>query len=237
VKQVFLSFIEFIFIVIDRVRARNGYLGYKLNLHSYLWEEALVESANFVRPYLDKTMVCRNKREVWDMAIREMSDIGILNSLEFGVYGGGSLNYMAKKMPKVNFFGFDSFEGLKVDWVGHHARKGAFNRNGEMPKVEQNVTLVKGWFNETVPTFFEEHDFSSPIFVHIDGDTYEAANAVFESPEFRLPTGSIILFDEYIGYPNWKNGEYKAWQEYADKNKITYEYLAFSTDQALIKIK
>ena len=235
-KPIVLSFIEFMFRVIDRIRARNGYLGYKLNLHSYLWEEALIESADFVRPYLDKAMICRNKREVWDIAIREMNGLGILNGLEFGVYGGLSINYMAKQLPKVSFGGFDSFEGLKVDWVGHHALRGAFDRKGEMPKVKGNVKLIKGWFNETVPIFFAEHDFSSPIFVHIDGDTYEAASAVFESHGFRLPVGSIILFDEYIGYPNWKNGEYRAWQEYIRKQEIAYEYIAFSTDQALIKI-
>lgn len=235
-KPIVLSFIEFMFRVIDRIRARNGYLGYKLNLHSYLWEEALIESADFVRPYLDKAMICRNKREVWDIAIREMNGLGILNGLEFGVYGGLSINYMAKQLPKVSFVGFDSFEGLKVDWVGHHALRGAFDRKGEMPKVKGNVKLIKGWFNETVPIFFAEHDFSSPIFVHIDGDTYEAASAVFESHGFRLPVGSIILFDEYIGYPNWKNGEYRAWQEYIRKQEIAYEYIAFSTDQALIKI-
>ena len=116
-KPIVLSFIEFMFRVIDRIRARNGYLGYKLNLHSYLWEEALIESADFVRPYLDKAMICRNKREVWDIAIREMNGLGILNGLEFGVYGGLSINYMAKQLPKVSFVGFDSFEGLKVDWV------------------------------------------------------------------------------------------------------------------------
>jgi hypothetical protein len=29
--------------------------------------------------------------------------------------------------------------------------KGCFNRNGNLPKVNKNVTLIKGWFDETLP--------------------------------------------------------------------------------------
>ena len=46
----------------------------------------------------------------------------------------------------------------------------------------------------------------------------------------------MILFDEYMGYTGWRENEFKAWQEYVDKNKIKYKYIAFGEEQSLIKI-
>jgi hypothetical protein len=39
-----------------------------------------------------------------------------------------------------------------------------------------------------------------------------------------------------MGYINWKNHEFKAWQEYVKENKINYKYIAFGQRQAIIKI-
>ena len=37
--------------------------------------------------------------------------------IEFGVFSGTSINYFSKNLKK-KIYGFDSFEGLKEDWVG-----------------------------------------------------------------------------------------------------------------------
>jgi hypothetical protein len=37
------------------------------------------------------------------------------------------------------------------------------------------------------------------------------------------------MFDEYYNYPNWREHEYKAWQEFVAAQKITYRYTGFST--------
>ena len=39
----------------------------------------------------------------------------------------------------------------------------------------------------------------------------------------------MIMFDEYYNYPNWREHEYKAWQEIVAARKITYRYIGFST--------
>jgi hypothetical protein len=48
--------------------------------------------------------------------------------------------------------------------------------------------------------------------------------------------GTLLLFDEYIGYPGWEHGEYKAFKEFVEKEGRSYEYLAFSHLQALVRI-
>ena len=90
-----------------------------------------------------------------------------------------------------------------------------FNLQGQLPKVESNVTLIKGWFNETLPSFLKEHP--EPVaLVHIDSDIYSSAKYILET--IPLQDGTIVIFDEFFGYPEWRNGEYKAWNEFLDKH-------------------
>ena len=73
--------------------------------------------------------------------------------LEFGVASGKTINYISK-FTNDTVYGFDSFEGLPEKWRNGFD-KGCFNRNGNLPKVNKNVTLIKGWFDETLPNFIE----------------------------------------------------------------------------------
>ena len=68
--------------------------------------------------------------------------------LEFGVASGNTINYISK-FTNEKVYGFDSFEGLPEKWRDGFD-KGAFNRGGYLPKVNDNVELIKGWFNETL---------------------------------------------------------------------------------------
>lgn len=211
---------------------------YKLNLHGILWERASADSADFVEGHLHSALVFRTLIELWNYTISrimEQGNIGLM--MEFGVYNGTSINYFSRRLPDLQFYGFDSFYGLKTDWSGHHAAKGRFSLNGVLPQVEDNVLLVPGWFNETVPSFLgQKTDDICVRFAHIDGDTYEAATSALLPIAPRLRPGSLILFDEMIGYPNWRNGEFRAWNEIADRHSIAYRYIAFASEQALIEI-
>ncbi|CAK9008370.1 unnamed protein product [Durusdinium trenchii] len=88
--------------------------------------------------------------------------------LEFGVYQGESLNFIARHLRALPYsaarsprvvHGFDSFRGLPTAWRDGSEIPGAlsFGRNSfaldQLPEVEDNVRLVPGWFNETIPAF------------------------------------------------------------------------------------
>ena len=114
--------------------------------------------------------------------------------------------------------------------------KGHFTLNGKKPNVLSNVSLVKGWFKNTLPLFLNKNK-NKISFIHIDCDTYESTKDVFDCINKNLlQKGTMILFDEYMGYTGWRENEFKAWQEYVDKNKIKYKYIAFGEEQSLIKI-
>ena len=69
--------------------------------------------------------------------------------LEFGVASGKTINYISK-FTNNKVYGFDSFEGLPENWRDGFG-KGAFSRNGNLPEVNANVELIKGWFDNTLP--------------------------------------------------------------------------------------
>ena len=72
--------------------------------------------------------------------------------------------------------------------------------------------------------------------MHIDCDLYESTKVVFEHLGDRLTKSSIIVFDEYFNYPNWANGEYRAFQEFIRSRNLQYEYLGFSRAQACVRL-
>ncbi len=76
--------------------------------------------------------------------------------LEFGVASGRTINYISQ-FTSENVYGFDSFEGLPEKWRDNFD-KGYFNMNGNMPNVNKNVVLIKGWFNETLEPFIQKEN-------------------------------------------------------------------------------
>jgi hypothetical protein len=81
--------------------------------------------------------------------------------LEFGVCYGGSINRIAR-YTKNKIYGFDSFIGLPEKWSridnsGVTYPEGAFSLGGNLPKVVENVELIKGWFKDTLPVFLNAH--------------------------------------------------------------------------------
>ena len=208
-------------------------------LQNLMWERASRESADFVEEHLHDCLVFKNQQEIWKYTVKKIDERfrkGVC--LEFGVGGGASINFFSKRLPGLSFFGFDSFFGLKEDWSGTWVAKGHFSRSGVAPKINKNVGLVSGWFDRTIPVFLEKNPelVSDLCFIHIDSDTYDAAKTVFYELGEHIKPGMFILFDELIGYPNWKNGEFKALNEARSKFGFSFEYRAFSSDQALIEI-
>lgn len=144
------------------------------------------------------------------------------HALEFGVASGRTIRHWARLWPSRQIHGFDSFEGLPETWLWN-IRQGHFKQ--KLPRVPHNVSLHVGWFDQTLPQWLEH---LGPIaFLHIDCDLYSSTKYVLDSLADRLIPGTIILFDEYLNFPGWEQDEFRAWQEFVQKNNIKYEYLGF----------
>jgi tetratricopeptide (TPR) repeat protein len=154
--------------------------------------------------------------------------------LEFGVRFGTSVRQIAA-LAKQPVHGFDSFEGLPETW--HHEARGSYTTKGVVPAVPDNVTLHVGWFEDTLPGFLKDH--AGPVrFMNVDCDIYSSTRTVLELLAGRIVPGTVIVFDEYIGYREWREDEYRAFQEAVARHGWRYEYLCFSffTKQVAVRI-
>ena len=194
-------------------------------------QEAAEESAEYIRPYLSSTVV--TDEGWWNVACNKIKIDGLC--IELGVYGGESINYFSKYRQDKIWYGFDSFNGFQEDWKGGYYSQGCLSLNGKMPLVNSNVRLIKGFFKDTLPPFLEKTD-KNISFIHVDCDTYESTLESLNILKTRLIINSLILFDEYTSFPGWKEGEFKAWKEFVQTNKIKYKYEMFGPRQALVRI-
>jgi hypothetical protein len=142
---------------------------------------------------------------------------------------------MAKRVSGKTWHGFDSFEGLPEAWGGFSLGAAAFNVKGKLPKVPGNVRLYPGWFENSLPPWLTENP--GPVaFMHVDCDLYSSTKTIFNLLGDRLQPGTIILFDEYFNYPNWRKHEFKAFQELVAARGIEYEYLGYARQQVTVRI-
>jgi hypothetical protein len=179
-----------------------------------------------------KPILTGSINQTFQIAMNASKEEGLI--LEFGVRHGNSINQLAKLTTSI-VHGFDSFEGLPTEW--HNESKKSYSTKGIIPKVEKNVTLYKGWFEDTLPEFSKNH--SEPIrLMNIDCDLYSSTSTILKILAAQIQSGTILIFDEYIGNEHWKEDEFKAFQEAINFNQWKYEYLAFSffTKQVVIKI-
>jgi Methyltransferase domain len=149
-------------------------------------------------------------------------------ALEFGVFKGTTLRMIADARNGTEVYGFDSFDGLPEDWrPGFAAGHFAIDEAG-LPVVP-GATLVKGWFDATLPGFLAEHP--GPVaFVHIDSDLYSSARTVLSLLRPRIVPGTVICFDEYYNFPGWEQDEHRAWTEFVEETGIGFEYIAYTPD-------
>jgi hypothetical protein len=152
--------------------------------------------------------------------------------LEFGVYQGESVRAFASRCPERQVFGFDSFEGLPESWWTRP--KGTFKT--DVPTFEQvNVTLVKGFFDESVPRFLEEWKGNVSL-LHIDCDLYESTRLCLLPLLRRCHVGTVVLFDEYYNYSDFASHEWLAWREAKDLYGILAPCIAYDGRRAAFRI-
>lgn len=201
-----------------------------------VYERAAESSASFIEANMDDAVLFDYRTDYWAWLVTRLPKEGLL--LEAGVFEGKSINFIADRLKARGdgrlIHGFDSFEGLEEDWAGEALAAGHFDQGGRLPPVRANVRLHKGWVQDTVAPFLAEHPDEPIALLHIDTDTYTPARYLLETCAPRLVPGSIIAFDELIGYPNWPAHEAKALSEVLPRER--YRFIAFTSRQAAIRI-
>lgn len=193
---------------------------------------ALHETAEYVRNQMSAVDSVTSNFELLSLALDNSDLRGDKLVCEFGVWSGSTINHIASHMPG-KVYGFDSFEGLPERWRDGFPR--STFKTSELPRVHDNVELVRGWFEETLPSFLAAHP-QDAAFLHIDCDLYSSTKTILEAFSPRIRPGCVIVFDEYFNYPGWREGEYKAFQEYVHTRGIKYRYLGFNRNHEQVAV-
>jgi hypothetical protein len=198
-----------------------------------LRHKAVAETVTYIEGHMPKAISFYTSKQVLEYCARQLTQPGLV--LEFGVFKGGTIRYLASQCPEREIHGFDSFEGLPEAWPESGFTKGAFSVQGQMPKVPGNVTLHKGAFDATLPEFV--NNLKSPIaLLHIDSDLYSSAKTIFGVLYGYLRPGLIIVFDDYFGFPRWRQGEHLAFMEFIQRSGFKYEYICHARYQVGVRL-
>lgn len=194
---------------------------YGSNLLVDLQLEAKKETVEYVKANMADAPYFEKHPQLVKHVVEAVTNDGLF--LEFGVGRGKSIRWIGAATDRT-VYGFDSFEGIPEYWNGNPI--GAFAQS-KLPSVPDNVKFEVGMFDETLPKFLEANP--DPVaFLHVDCDLYSSTVTIFELLGPRLSPGAVVLFDEYYNFPRWQQHEYKAFQEFVERNGIRYEYIAYS---------
>jgi hypothetical protein len=214
-----------------------------LGVFQLIYQKALQDSAQYALSNFSEALQFNSRTELWSYCLNRIPEFQTAENnerggviAEFGVWKGDSINFFARNCPQAKVFGFDSFQGLEEDWHGYRLQKGFFSTNGQPPKCERNVIIVKGWFEDTLPKFSRELHQEKIHLLHMDADTYKPTAYVLRTLAKNLGKGTIVIFDEYFGYPNFHQHEFKAWKEFVNSEGLKYQYIGYTEMQVAIKI-
>lgn len=199
-------------------------LGKKTDSYDVLHMANLLSAVDSAQYLIDKMINSENHEDDLSLLRRAMQirkRDGLI--LEFGVASGRTINHIAS-LTEHKVFGFDVFSGLPEDWrIGFP--RGSFAQS--RPEVRENVELVVGLFEETIPSFLRDASDQNISLLHVDCDLYSSTETIFRLLGPLISRGTVIVFDEYFNYPGWRQHEFKAFQEFVLENKLNYRYEAY----------
>lgn len=192
----------------------------------------MITFAELMKQVLAAPML-RTREAIWHVYLSGITDG---KALEFGVYKGGSINYMAAVRPEAAFHGFDSFTGLAESWRNLPA--GYFSTDLGKLKFRENVILHVGDFEKTLAVYLQAPSGRQLQAMHIDCDLGSSTATVLRHlTQQILTTKPLLLFDEFYNYAGYEQHEAGAFNEWAAQNAVEFEIVARTAhEQVLIHI-
>ena len=180
---------------------------------------------------MQELKICKSRKELLKYALSKVEIDGLY--CEFGVFSGYTINHIANLVQDKTIYGFDSFRGLPENWYSGHPQ-GTFATTN-LPPVRKNVSLEQGWFEDSLPPFVEKHP-EPCAFLHIDSDLYSSAKTILDVFKSQIKAGTVIIFDEYFNYPDWEDGEFKAFEEFLTQTGLKYNYLGYVINREQVAV-
>jgi O-methyltransferase len=167
------------------------------------------------RKYREFTMI---PEHIYIGNLRLLSTIRNISGdiIECGTWRGGMIAGIADVLgPDRHYRLFDSFEGLppakEIDgeaalaWQRDKSNPGYYEncrasedeaRQAMSMSTATDYTLVKGWFNETLP----RANVGPIALLRMDADWYDSTKAILDNLADRVVPGGLIVVDDYYVY-------------------------------------
>lgn len=143
----------------------------------------------------------------------------------------------------IGFDTFGDFPETEFEKDKKYRKRFISNAGGESISVEQlqqvlkhkgvndNIELVAGDINKTVPEYVEKNSNLKISLLNLDTDIYEPAVTILEHLYPRLVKGGILLLDDYGEFP----GETKAVDDYFSDKDVEIRKSPFAMNPSFIK--
>jgi hypothetical protein len=193
-----------------------------------------IEALEFERKELTGVVAYTSWQELLEASIKR-TDPSLSVWVELGVMTGETTRKMAEYAranelsPEIH--GFDSFEGLPEAWYTG-VDKGAFAIN-EPKFSEKNITIHAGWFEDTLPAFASDNPTQIGL-LHADADLYSSTKTGFDN--LNIDSGTVIVFDEYWNYLEYKLHEYKAFNQFIQSSGKNFEYIGYNKQHMQLSV-
>jgi len=170
----------------------------------------------------------RGRRAVYSHINSQVVANEAVDYLEFGVYKGNSIKAWLElnSNPHSRFFGFDSFEGLPEAWnhLTFSDSAGTFNVQGRTPDLKDGrVTFVKGWFQDTLPSFVWKFEPRNRLVVHLDADLHSSTLFVLTQLHRLMRPGTVLIFDDFS---STSTCVFRAFQDFLSAYPCKYRVVA-----------
>lgn len=180
-----------------------------------MWSGYAWLSRQLPRPRIVGTQV-----ELLRCAVSEAKADGLV--LECGVHFGRSLRLLAQWAGQ-RCHGFDSFRGGPTS--DDPAADDPGSTAGVIPDIPGDVELHAGWLKDTLPAFFDAR--RAPIrLLHVDCEDHNSTLSVLRDARPWLREGSVIVFDDFIGYPGSEQHEFRAFHEFTQEHGLRFDVIA-----------
>ena len=198
----------------------------EFNLLDILWERASIESADFVEEHLGEALVFSEGSRFLHFVVQKMREQTIGGRFLSCTAQSGE-NELDAHFTRVSRSNGQSFRSLVDAWKGNHPVKAPCSDATPRPDTYYIDSAFKQSPSKEIPVVG---------LVHIEGGISEVAEIVLEGVEKHLKPGVLLMFGELIGYPNWRNGQYRAWKNIVEVYGLKFRYLGFCNHQALVEI-
>ena len=104
----------------------------------------------------------------------------------------------------------------------------------ELEQVQKRAKFHKGWFSDTLPAFIADEERMRKktglalhvALLHIDCDIYSSTKTIFENLKPYIKKGTVIVFDELVNYPAFREHELKAFYELLkERPDLSFEWI------------